>query len=54
MSTVTEEFGSLVFDDRAMKARLSGEVYRAMKQTIKQGQPLNPSVANAVAAAMRD
>ncbi|MBQ9685659.1 MAG: glutamine synthetase III [Oscillospiraceae bacterium] len=54
MKSVPEAFGSLVFDDRAMKARLSGEVYHAMKQTIKQGKPLNPSVANAVAAAMRD
>ena len=54
MNTLTESFGSLVFDDRAMKARLTGEVYRAMKQTMKKGQPLNPTVANAVAAAMRD
>ncbi|MBR6353873.1 MAG: glutamine synthetase III, partial [Oscillospiraceae bacterium] len=54
MKTISESFGSLVFDDRAMKARLSGEVYHAMKQTIKQGQPLDPAVANAVAAAMRD
>ena len=54
MNTLTESFGSLVFDDRAMKARLTGEVYRAMKQTMKKGQPLNPKVADAVAAAMRD
>ena len=54
MNTVTESFGSLVFDDRAMKARLTGEVYRAMKQTMKKGQPLDPKVADAVAAAMRD
>ena len=54
MNTVTESFGSLVFDDRAMKARLTGEVYRAMKQTMKKGQSLNPKVADAVAAAMRD
>ena len=40
MRTLTESFGSLVFDDRAMKARLTGEVYRAMKQTMKKGQPL--------------
>ena len=53
-ATLSEEFGSLVFDDRAMKARLSGDVYRALKQTIKQVQPLNPAIANAVAAAMRD
>ena len=54
MKSVPETFGSLVFDDRTMKSRLSGEVYRAMKQTMKKGQPLDPKVANAVAAAMRD
>ncbi len=40
MRTLTESFGSLVFDDRAMKARLTGEVYRAMKKKKKKGQPL--------------
>ena len=54
MQSVPESFGSLVFDDRAMKARLSGQVYHAMKQTMKKGQPLDPKVADAVAAAMRD
>ncbi len=54
MRTLTESFGSLVFDDRAMKARLTGGVYHAMKQTMKKGQPLDPKVADAVAAAMRD
>ena len=52
--SVPESFGSMVFDDRVMKSRLPGEVYRAMKQTIKKGKPLDPSVADAVAAAMRD
>ncbi len=54
MKVLPDTFGSLVFDDRAMKARLSAEVYNAMKQTIKRGQPLDPSVASAVATAMRD
>ena len=54
MKSVPETFGSLVFDDRTMKARLTGEVYRAMKQTMKKGQPLDPKVANAVATSMRD
>ena len=54
MKSVPETFGSLVFDDRTMKARLSGEVYHAMKQTMKKGQPLDPKVANAVATSMRD
>ena len=52
--SVPESFGSMVFDDRVMKSRLPGDVYRAMKQTIKKGKPLDPSVADAVAAAMRD
>ncbi len=52
--SVPESFGSMVFDDRVMKSRLPGDVYRAMKQTIKKGKPLDPSVADGVAAAMRD
>ena len=52
--SVPASFGSMVFDDRVMKSRLPGDVYRAMKQTIKKGKPLDPSVADAVAAAMRD
>ena len=52
--SVPESFGSMVFDDRVLKARLPGDVYRAVKQTIKKGKPLDPSVADAVAAAMRD
>ena len=54
MSTVPELFGSNVFDERVMKARLSDKIYKALKQTIRKGQPLDPSVANAVASAMRD
>ena len=54
MQAVPEMFGKLVFDERVMKARLSEKIYKALKQTIRKGQPLDPSVANAVAAAMRD
>ena len=54
MTTVPEIFGSKVFDDRVMKARLSADVYYSMKQTIEAGKKLDLSVANAVAAAMRD
>ena len=54
MSTVPEMFGSNVFDERVMKARLSEKTYKALKQTIRKGQPLDPSIANAVASAMRD
>ena len=51
---VPEEFGSLVFDDRAMKATLPAKVYRSLRRTIDEGARLDLSVANAVAAAMKD
>ena len=54
MKTVPEYFGSLVFDDRVMKANLSTSVYRSLKRTIDEGRSLNPEVANAVAEAMKD
>ena len=54
MTTVPEIFGSMVFDSRVMKARLSGEVYHSLKHTIQKGTKLNLSVANAVADAMKD
>ena len=54
MKTVSETFGSMVFDDRAMKKCLSAEVYASLKKTIEDGEPLDIGVANAVAAAMKD
>ena len=54
MNTVTETFGSLVFDDRVMKANLSAKVYQSLKKTIDEGTELDLSVANAVASAMKD
>ncbi len=54
MSKVTEIFGSKVFDDRVMKATLSAKVYNSLKKTIDEGEDLDLSVANAVAAAMKD
>jgi len=54
MSTVSDYFGSLVFDDRVMKAKLSADIYQSLKKTIDEGASLNNDVANAVAAAMKD
>lgn len=54
MKNVSEYFGSLVFDDRVMKATLSAEVYQSLKKTIDGGERLDISVANAVADAMKD
>ncbi len=54
MEKVTEFFGSMVFDDRQMKARLSEKVYKSLKRTIDRGTKLDSSVADAVASAMKD
>ena len=54
MKTVPKYFGSLVFDDRVMKATLSAKVYGSLKKTIDEGTPLDIGVANAVATAMKD
>ena len=54
MTSVTELFGSMVFDDRTMEARLPKETYRALQQTIKKGKHLDPEVATVVANAMKD
>ena len=54
MKTVSDYFGSLVFDDRVMKATLSAKVYQSLKKTIDEGAQLDISVANAVATAMKD
>lgn len=54
MEKIVDFFGSMVFDDRIMKATLSEKVYKSLKRTIDRGTPLDISVANAVAAAMKD
>ena len=54
MKTVTEKFGSLVFDDRVMRANLSADVYASLRRTIDEGSRLDSSVADAVAQAMKD
>ncbi len=54
METVSDFFGSMVFNDRVMKATLSSKVYASLKKTIDEGVALDPGVANAVAQAMKD
>ena len=54
MTKVTDYFGSMVFDDRVMKATLSAKVYASLKKTIDEGTELDIGVANAVASAMKD
>ena len=51
---VTELFGSNVFTDDVMKNALPKEVYKSLRKTIDEGQPLDSSIAGAVANAMKD
>ncbi len=54
MSKVPEIFGSMVFNDQKMQERLPKSTYKALKKTIQDGEPLDLSVANVVATAMKD
>ncbi len=51
---VTELFGSNVFGDEVMKNSLPKEVYKSLRKTIDEGEPLDSSIASAVANAMKD
>lgn len=54
MAKVPELFGSMVFNDQTMQERLPKSTYKALKKTIQDGAPLDISVANVVASAMKD
>ncbi|MBQ2748557.1 MAG: glutamine synthetase III [Clostridia bacterium] len=54
MSNIPELFGTMVFNDDAMRSRLPADVYAALRCTIEQGSDLEQWVAVAVAAAMKD
>lgn len=51
---VPELFGSLVFDDKVMRARLSDEVYSSLRKTIDENVRLDEAVADAVAKEMKN
>ena len=54
MTMVPELFGSMVFNDKVMQQRLPKATYKALKKTVENGEPLDISVANVVANAMKD
>ena len=45
MKKVPELFGSMVFNEAVMKERLPKDVYKSLKQTVRQGTALDPQVA---------
>jgi glutamine synthetase len=51
---MTDEFGSLTFNEEVQRARLPKDVYRALRRAVAQGEPLDSSVADIIAAALKD
>jgi len=51
---VGDGFGSLVFNDTVQQKRLPTPVYHALRRTITHGESLDPSVADAVASALKE
>ena len=54
MGNAADSFGSMVFSSSVMRQRLPGDVYRALKRTVRGGHKLDPAVAGAVAEAMKN
>jgi len=54
MKNIPELFGSMVFNDTVMQARLPKDTYQALRKTIVQGTHLELDVANVVASAMKE
>ena len=54
MAKVSENYGSMVFNDFTMQERLPSATYKSLAQTIKEGKPLDLEVANVVAHAMKE
>jgi glutamine synthetase len=52
--SMTEIFGSLTFNDDVQRSRLPKEVYRALRRTITLGEPLDHTIADIIASAMKD
>ncbi|GKX68267.1 glutamine synthetase III [Inconstantimicrobium mannanitabidum] len=54
MKDLTKLFGENVFNDSVMKERLPKDTYKALRKTIEEGTPLDLSIANVVAHAMKE
>ncbi len=54
MSTLSELFGSMVFNDAVMREKLPKDVYKALKRCTEEGTSIDLNIASAVANAMKD
>src|SRR3954466_12560944 len=51
---VKDLYGSNVFNEEVQRQRLPKTVFKALQKTIRQGEPLDPAAADAIAVAMKD
>lgn len=54
LESVTDVFGSNVFNDKVMRERLPKDVYKTLIRTMDGNQPLDPASADVIANAMKD
>ena len=52
--SIPELYGSLVFNDHVMRAKLPKDIYQVLQHTMKTGEHLTLDIANVVAAAMKE
>ena len=51
---IPEMFASNVFNWQVMQDKLPKDIFRSLRKTIEEGRPLDNSLANIVANAMKD
>jgi len=51
---VSELFGSNTFNEKVMSDKLPRSIYKELTRTIRQGEKLNPAIANEVAHAVKE
>ncbi|URZ17334.1 glutamine synthetase III [Clostridium felsineum] len=54
MERIDKMFGENVFNDAVMKERLTKPTYKALKNTIDKGEPLDVSIADEIAKVMKE
>jgi len=54
MKDIPELYGSLVFNDAVMQARLPRDTYKALRKTVSECTHLELDIANVVASAMKE
>ena len=53
-NVIEQVFGTDVFNDEVMKAKLPKDVYKSWKKTLENGEDLDQDIANVVAHAMKE